>query len=49
MTQGKQYSEEIFYTLLAIKILEEKFPDDGSKWKLVVYKAKKLLLKELNL
>ena len=41
--------KELLLTLIGIKILIELFQEDKAKWKLVVLKSKKLLMKELGL
>ena len=42
-------SEELICTIIGIKVLEEVFKDDKLKWKLIVFKSKKLLITQLSL
>ena len=41
--------KDLLWTFIGVKLLEEKFAGDRAKWKLVVNKSKKLLVKRLNL
>jgi len=45
----KQLKQEHIYTIIGLKMLNEKFKEDQAKWKLVAMKSKKWLKKELKL